>query len=99
MTDIQHTILTSCSRECDSLFSQVRFYPIEYLLYPGLKDEEMSSNSSCVIEPDFTFIKSVHISKDIKKSYITTNDGIVIEYRLLTVSLFNYLQKSLILVD
>jgi hypothetical protein len=59
----------------------------------------MDSDSSCVIEPNFTFIKGVHISKDINESYITTNDGSVIEYEVLTMSLFEYLQESLMLVD
>lgn len=99
ITDITHTILTSYSRECDCLFSQVRFSPIEYLMYPGLKDEEMDEDSSCVIEPDFSFIKGVHISKDIKESYITTDGGSVIEYGLMTSELFEYLQESLMLVD
>ena len=59
----------------------------------------MDSDSLCVIEPDFTFIKGVHISKNIKESYITTNDGSVIEYEVLTMGIFKYLQESLMLID
>lgn len=98
-TEITHTILTSYNRECDKTFSQVKFYSIESLIYPGLKEKEMDLDSSCVIEPDFTFIKGIHINKNINKSYINTYDGNIIKYELLTIELFEYLQESLMLVD
>lgn len=95
-TRVTHTILTSLNIEYEEPFSRIKFTPIEYLLYPQLKEEEMDSDSSVELKPDFTFIKGLYLSNENTTQYLITTNEEVIEYSMHTAPLFDYLREVLV---